>query len=200
MGVYLIIELDKDNDDRLIELSNSLYCEMMNGNDLTDNMSHKLVIKKEKEYFNFLSFCFIDNDFFYSDYHYFEEALYKLLDDNNLYYRKRKNQKNISIEVNYGNSTNSIVIPNNFGIHEDTDSVLLGYSYTVIIYVNTKCSEGELIFYENNNNNYDIIKVIDINPNTETSTKIVIFDGEILHKPQNFHSGRRCAFVCQILK
>ena len=52
--------------------------------------------------------------------------------------------------MNYGNSTNSIVIPNNFGIHEDTDSILLGYSYTVIIYVNTKCSEGELIFYENN--------------------------------------------------
>ena len=75
MGVYLIIELDKDNNDRLIELSNSLYCEMMNGNDLTDNMSHKLVIKKEKEYFNFLSFCCIDNGFFYSDYHYFEEIL-----------------------------------------------------------------------------------------------------------------------------
>ena len=121
--------------------------------------------------------------------------LKQLLKENNIDFDT--NEK-VSIEFNYGYS-NEKKMNTGFSIHNDIGSKIEGPSYTIIVYINTNCKNGELIFYQNTTCNYEPYRIL--NPNSKSSlyTKVVIFDGSLYHCPEPYY-GKRCAFVFQIKK
>jgi hypothetical protein len=118
----------------------------------------------------------------------------------------------LNIEIQYGFSKNNEIITNTFSIHQDDYGAINNNVNTLIIYLDCKCIDGELVFYEYNNNfdknlpccllfncNESFESFRNVNPNNPSDSlcKAVIFDGSIFHKP-NDYSGNRLAIVFQI--
>lgn len=190
------LELIIENKTSFITLFTYLYNEIINEYGFIDGKTETINVKKTYT-ISIFNCCYINTDFICPYYDVLEEALYGLLNENNI--KLNEYYKKTNIEFIYGNSLDNM-ITNHFAIHQDIDSAFSNNSYTIIIYLNTDCKGGELIFYEKTH--YDYEKTIIIEPNTYSDlfTKTVIFDGELFHKPEPFHSGKRCAIVCQLAK
>ena len=196
-----LLELIIENKKQFIILFTNLYNELMSEYGFIDGKTETINIKKTQktQITSIFNCCYIDinTDFICPYYDILEEALYGLLNENNIKFNEY--DKKTNIEFIYGNSLDNI-ITNNFAIHQDIDSGFSDNSYTIIIYLNTNCKEGELIFYEKTYCHYEKIILIDPNTYSDLFTKIVIFDGKLFHKPEPFHRGKRCAIVCQLAK
>jgi len=197
MSDKLIHQLTLSNDSSFMGSCIHLYNEIMSEYYFKNNACEKILVSKNlNNNFSILDCC-KDMSFFYNDYDILEKKLYNVLKTNNIICNE---EKNVSIEFIYGKSHDDIIVDNNFTIHKDIGSTISGESYTVIVYLHTNCQGGELIFYEDTLCSYDKTMVIDPNSDFPSFTKIVIFDGELLHKPEPFYNGKRCAIVCQISK
>jgi hypothetical protein len=193
----MIKEIELTNEDNFIKCFDHLYQDITSEYNLGDTMEKINVQREAKRIDNLFSCCF-NTDFVYSKYTLLENAIYELLYVNHIEISKTKDT---NIEFILAKSHNETIVENSFGIHQDTGSKVKGNSYTMIIYLHTDCQEGELIFYEKRPSG-DFEKTITVDPNTRLSstTKVVIFDGEIFHKPEPFYNGQRCAIVCQVSK
>jgi hypothetical protein len=189
-----LLELIIENKTSFVTLFTDLYNEIMSEYGFIDGKTKTININKYP--INSIFDCCAYSDFVYTHYDVLETALYGLLNENNL---KFDENKKTNIEFIYGNAVDNI-IDNGFVIHQDIDSGFSNNSYTIIIYLNTDCKEGELIFYEKTYCSYEKTIIIDPNTYSDLFTKTVIFDGELFHKPESFHSGKRCAIVCQLAK
>jgi hypothetical protein len=195
----VLIELKKSNNNNFIKSFMYLYNDIMSEFNFESGKTTSINVNKSKSEVNNWLSCCIDTEYIYLQYKLIEEELYSLLEEHNINVEKKENR--VSIEFIYSNSPDDTIINSIFAIHDDIGSKFKSKSYTIIIYLNTNCHGGELIFYKETFWNYEKIKTIDVN--TEDSklfTKIVIFDGELLHKPESFSNGARIAFVCQICK
>lgn len=197
MSNKLIQQLTLSNNSGFIVSCIHLYNEIMSEYYFKNNVSERILVRKNPSCnFNILDCC-KEMSFCYNSYEILEKKLYNLLRTNNIIC---KEEKNISIEFIYGKSYDDIKVDNKFTIHKDTGSTVSGESYTVIVYLNTNCQGGELIFYKDTLGSFEKNMVIDPNSDFPSFTKIVIFDGELFHKPEPFYNGKRCAIVCQISK
>lgn len=159
---------------------------------IDDNEFLSLNITQKKR---FLLFCCIDDEYFDNKYNNRIIELKHFLNELNIQYDKNSYS---SIELNYGYS-NDKEIATPFIIHNDIGSKINGESYTIIVYLNTNCKYGELIFYDETYCSFESNRIINPNSNSSFYTKVVIFDGSLYHCPDNFF-GKRCAFVFQIKK
>lgn len=191
------LELIVENKTPFITLFTDLYNELISEYGFIDGKTQTINVKKTHPR-SIFTCCYTETDFICPYYHLLEEALYGLLNENNIkfdeYYKKT------NIEFIYGNSLDNNMITNNFAIHQDIYSRFSNNSYTIIIYLNTDCKGGELIFYEKTYWYYEKTIIIEPNTYSDSFTKIVVFDGELFHKPEPFHSGKKCAIVCQLAK
>ena len=194
MSATTLIELNIDNDDNFIKSLYHLYNDVMSEYGFVDGKTKTININKYP--INSIFACCTYSDFVYTHYDVLETALYGLLNQNNL---KFDENKKTNIEFIYGNAVDNI-IDNDFAIHQDIGSGFSDDSYTIITYLNTDCKGGELIFYEKTYYGFEKTRIIDPNTYSELITKTVIFDGKLFHKPEPFHSGKRCAIVSQIRK
>ena len=194
-----LLELIIENKTSFVILFTDLYNEIMSEYGFIDGKTETINVEKNQktQITSILNCCYTNNDFICSYYDILEEALYELLNENNIKFNEY--QKKTNIEFIYGNSLDNM-ITNDFAIHQDIDSGFSNNSYTIIIYLNTDCKEGELIFYEKTYCSYEKTIIIEPNTYSDLFTKTVIFDGELFHKPEPFHSGKRCAIVCQLAK
>lgn len=104
-------------------------------------------------------------------------------------------------EFHYGVSKNKndIVFPP-FPIHQDDFGGTDWPTVTCIIYLDVTCSGGELEFYHNDKPNAKCFRsILTRNPSANTC-KVVIFDGSLFHKANNYSNGRRCAISFQLPK
>lgn len=197
MSGKLIQELNLSNDNSFMGSCIHLYNEIMSEYYFKNDVSERILVSKNpNSNFSILDCC-KEMSFCYNSYEILEKQLYKFLRTNNIIC---KEEKSVSIEFIYGKSYDDIKVDNNFTIHKDTGSTVSGESYTVIVYLHTNCQGGELIFYEDTLCSFEKTVVIDPNSDFPSFTKIVIFDGELFHKPEPFYNGKRCAIVCQISK
>ena len=192
----MIKEIELPNEDNFIKCFDHLYQEITSEYNFGYTME-KINVERERRRIDNLFSCCFDADFIYSNYTLLENAIYELLYVNHI---EISTTKDINIEFILAKSPNETIVENNFAIHKDRDSGVDGDSYTIIIYLHTNCQGGELIFYESTQCSFE--KTITVDPNTRLSstTKVVIFDGEIFHKPEPFYNGQRCAIVCQVSK
>ena len=192
----MIKEIELTNEDNFIKCFDHLYQDITSEYNFGYTMETINVEQEGRRIDNLFSCCF-NADFIYSNYTLLENAIYDLLHVNHIEISKTKD---ISIEFILAKSHNETIVENNFAIHKDTDSRVGDDSYTIIIYLHTNCEGGELIFYESTPCSFE--KTITVEPNIRLSstTKVVIFDGEIFHKPEPFYNGQRCAIVCQVSK
>ena len=193
-----ILELVLENKTPFITVFTNLYNDIISEYSFIDGKTETININKYSIPINSIFSCCMNNNYVYTHYDVLEEQLYELLNENNIKFNKY--EKKTNIEFIYGISLDDNIIDNNFIIHQDIDSGFSKNSYTIIIYLNTDCKGGELIFYEKTYCSYEKTIIIDTNTYSELITKIVIFDGELYHKPEPFHSGKRCAIVCQLYK
>ena len=157
----------------------------------------KKINVEEKRIDSLFSCCCSDRDFVYSNYELLKNAIYDMLRMNGIEISKIED---MNIEFILAKSRDEILVENGFAIHQDRDSRVYGDSYTIIIYLHTNCQGGELIFYESTLCNFEKTRTVDPNTYLSSNTKVVIFDGEIFHKPEPFYNGQRCAIVCQAVK
>lgn len=197
----MIKELELTNEDNFIKCFDHLYQNINSDYDFGSTMK-KIFVKEEAKRIDYSFLCcllpcsFNDTDFVYSNYTRLENAIYNILCANNIAISKKGD---ISIEFIIAKSHEE-TLENGFTIHQDTDSIIDGDSYTIIIYLHTNCQGGELIFYEKTLCSFEKTITVDPNPSLSSNTKVVIFDGEIFHKPESFYNGQRCAIVCQVNK
>jgi hypothetical protein len=111
--------------------------------------------------------------------------------------------------MNITNSTNKLYEIK--CIHSDNDLIIDDKVCTLVIYLENNCYEvnsninGNIEIYELNktincfepDKNFNLVHTIDTHP-TENSKKIVMFDGDVYHSPQNILNGTRVAVICQI--
>ena len=193
----MIKELVLSNDDDSICCFDDLYQDITSEYVFDDTMKKINVQREAKRIGSLFSCCSNDADFVYSNYARLENAIYEILYKNGI---ETSKTRDINVEFILAKSHNQDIVENSFAIHQDTGSKVQGDSYTMIIYLHTRCQGGELIFYESTSGGFE--KTITVVPNTtsSSSTKVVIFDGEIFHKPEPFYNGQRCAIVCQVSK
>lgn len=77
-----------------------------------------------------------------------------------------------------------------FDIHQDDYRGINYEVNTFIIYFDVNCNGGELCFYENNETNIPY-KIIDVNNPNNLQCKIVMFEGKLYHKPNDYLNGIR---------
>ena len=191
----MIKEIELSNENDFIKCFDHLYQDITTEYDFGYTM--KKINVEEKRIDSLFSCCCNDRDFIYSNYERLKNAIYDMLRMNGIEISKIED---MNIEFILAKSRDKILVENGFTIHQDRDSRVYGDSYTIIIYLHTNCQGGELIFYESTLCNFE--KTITVDPNTylSSNTKVVIFDGEIFHKPEPFYNGQRCAIVCQVSK
>lgn len=193
----MIKELELNNEDDFIKIFDELYNNILVEYDFGYNKMEKVNVQQyAKQTCSIFSFCSDDRDYVYANYASLEKAVYELLNVNHIQVSKKK----MNIEFLTAKSRDEIIVENGFAIHQDIDSKIDGKSYTIIIYLHTKCQGGELIFYENMSCSFEKMLTFEINASLSSNTKVVIFDGEIFHKPEPFYNGQRCAIVCQVSK
>ena len=188
----MIKEFLLNNNHPLIVSCTKLFNNINNNLNIDENELIHLDIV-EKKYYSL--FCCKKEEYIDNQYNNKIIELKQLLDKNNINFDKNTN---ISIEFNYGFS-NEKKMDTGFSIHNDIGSKIDEQSYTIIVYVNTNCKNGELIFYQSTICNYEPYRII--NPNSKSSlyTKVIIFDGSLYHCPEPYY-GKRCTFVFQIKK
>ena len=192
----MIKEIELTNEDNFIKCFDHLYQDITSEYNFGYTME-KINVERERRRIDNLFSCCFDADFIYSNYTLLENAIYELLYVNHI---EISTTKDINIEFILAKSQNETIVENNFAIHQDRGSRVDGDSYTIIIYLHTNCQGGELIFYESTLCSFEKTKVVDPNTHLSSNTKVVIFDGEIFHKPEPFYNGQRCAIVCQVSK
>lgn len=193
----MIKEFEFNNDDDFISCFDDLYQDITSEYVFDDTMKKINVQREAKRIGSLFSCCSNDTDFVYSNYARLENAIYDLLCMNGI---ETSKTRDINVEFILAKSHNQDIVENSFAIHQDTGSKVQGDSYTMIIYLHTKCQGGELIFYESTSGSFEQTITVDPNTPSSSSTKVVIFDGEIFHKPEPFYNGQRCAIVCQVSK
>ena len=193
----MIKELEFNNDDDFISCFDDLYQDITSEYVFDDTMKKINVQREAKRIGSLFSCCSNDTDFVYSNYAGLENAIYDILCMNGIEISKTRD---INVEFILAKSHNQDIVENSFAIHQDTGSKVQGDSYTMIIYLHTKCQGGELKFYESTSGGFEQKITVDPNTTSSSSTKVVIFDGEIFHKPEPFYDGQRCAIVCQVSK
>jgi hypothetical protein len=194
----MIKELELSNKDDFIERFDHLYQEITGEYNFGYNKTEKINVQRHaKRTCSLFSCCSDDRDYVYSNYAGLEKAIYELLYINHIEISKKEDT---NIEFITAKSHNEIIVENDFAIHKDTDSKIHNDSYTIIIYLHTNCQGGELIFYESTSSSFEKTFTVDINASLSSNTKVVIFDGEIFHRPEPFYNGQRCAIVCQVSK
>jgi len=193
----MIKELELSNNDHSISCFDDLYQDITSEYVFDDTMKKINVQREAKRFGSLFSCCSNDTDFVYSNYARLENAIYDILCMNGIEISKTRD---INVEFILAKSHNQDIVKNSFAIHQDTGSKVRGDSYTMIIYLHTKCQGGELIFYESISGSFEQTITVDPNTTSSSSTKVVIFDGEIFHKPEPFYDGQRCAIVCQVSK
>lgn len=191
----MIKEIELSNEDNFIKCFDHLYQDITSEYDFGYTM--KKINVEEKRIDSLFSCCCSDRDFVYSNYERLKNAIYDMLRMNGIEISKIED---MNIEFILAKSRDEILVENGFAIHQDRDSRVDGDSYTIIIYLHTNCQGGELIFYESTLCNFEKTRIVDPNTYLSSNTKVVIFDGEIFHKPEPFYNGERCAIVCQVSK
>ena len=194
----MIKELELNNEDEFIKIFDELYNDIHGEYDFGYNKMEKVNVQRDaKPTCSIFSCCSDDRDYVYANYASLEKAVYELLYVNHIQLSKKIY---MNIEFITAKSRDEIIVENDFTIHQDIDSKIDGKSYTIIIYLHTNCQGGELIFYENTSFSFEKTLTVEINASLSSNTKVVIFDGEIFHKPEPFYNGQRCAIVCQVSK
>jgi hypothetical protein len=191
----MIKEIELTSEDNFIKCFDHLYQDITTEYDFGYTM--KKINVEEKRIDSLFSCCCSDRDFVYSNYERLKNAIYDILRMNGIEISKIED---MNIEFILAKSRDEILVENGFAIHQDRDSRVYGDSYTIIIYLYTNCQGGELIFYESTLCNFEKTRTVDPNTYLSSNTKVVIFDGEIFHKPEPFYNGQRCAIVCQVSK
>ena len=193
----MINELELSNEEHFIECFDNLYREITSKYDFDYNRTETInVVRYAKQSINLFPCCCYEIDYIYTNYMSLQDAVYNLLYINNIQVNQ---EKDMYIEFIYARSRDEI-IENGFAIHQDIDSKIKGDSYTIIIYLHTNCRGGELTFYQPTLFHFEKTFTIDPNTSLSSTTKVVIFNGEIFHKPEPFYNGERCAIVCQVSK
>jgi len=194
----MIKELELNNEDEFIKIFDELYNDIHGEYDFGYNKMEKVNVQREaKRTCSIFSCCSDDRDYVYANYASLEKAVYELLYVNHIQVSKKIY---MNIEFITAKSRDEIIVENDFTIHQDIYSKIDGKSYTIIIYLHTNCQGGELIFYENTSLSFEKSLTVEINASLSSNTKVVIFDGEMFHKPEPFYNGQRCAIVCQVSK
>lgn len=98
---------------------------------------------------------------------------------------------NVELHFGYASEEDSEEI---FKIHRDDNLQIVN---TLIVYFDVSCTGGELVFY-NNNQKADIIRTINVKNPSKNTCKIIMFNGDLLHKPLPFRCGKRHLIVYQI--
>ena len=102
-------------------------------------------------------------------------------------------------EFHYGKSCNeNDIVTSVFPIHRDDFGGTEWPTVTFIIYIDVNCSGGELGFYSDDSSEPNCIRVIKTSNPSSTTRKVVIFDGSIFHKVNDFSNGYRCAISFQL--
>lgn len=191
----MIKEIELSNEDDFIKCFDHLYQDITTEYDFGYTM--KKINVEEKRIDSLFSCCCSDRDFVYSNYERLKNAIYDILRMSGIEISKIED---MNIEFILAKSRDEIIVENGFAIHQDRDSRVDGDSYTIIIYLHTNCQGGELIFYDSTLCSFEKTRTVDPNTHLSSNTKVVIFDGEIFHKPEPFYNGQRCAIVCQVSK
>lgn len=191
----MIKEIELSNENDFIKCFDHLYQDITTEYDFGYTM--KKINVEEKRIDSLFSCCCSDRDFVYSNYERLKNAIYDILRMNGIEISKIED---MNIEFILAKSRDEIIVENGFAIHQDRDSRVDGDSYTIIIYLHTNCQGGELIFYDSTLCSFEKTRTVDPNTHLSSNTKVVIFDGEIFHKPEPFYNGQRCAIVCQVSK
>ena len=194
----MIKELELSNEDHFIKCFDDLYEDITSEYNFDYTMEKINVQHEATQVGNLFSCCSNDSNFVYLNHALLENAIYDILCTNGIGISETKDT---NIEFLLAKSKDEVIVQNGFGIHQDTGSKVRGNSYTIIIYLHTYCQGGELIFYEKKpSGDFEKTVMVEPNPSEASTTKVVIFDGEIFHKPEPFYNGQRCAIVCQVSK
>ena len=193
----MIKEIELPNEDNFIKCFDHLYQDITTEYNFGYTMKKINIERQAKRINSLFSCCCSDTNFVYSNYEGLRNAIYDILRMNGIENRKTED---MSIEFILAKSRDEILVENGFAIHQDRDSGVDGDSYTLIIYLHTNCQGGELIFYESTLFSFEKTRTVDPNTHLSSNTKVIIFDGEIFHKPEPFCNGQRCAIVCQVSK
>ena len=194
-----------NNDDELITISRQLGNQLMLMDDVAnrtdefwirkrvmDSMPLGCLDKVESYRFNFMPIDAetMDNSI---------KIVSKLFNDNGL---KVKNDdlysnvyQNTNIEVHFANAGET-PIGSGFGLHEDNYTSIGCPVHTLIVYLDIDC-EGGMLEYLPNSDKKDIVKVIDPRSPIRTKTKVVMFDGGMMHCPTPVKNGTRLIVTYQ---
>jgi len=95
---------------------------------------------------------------------------------------------NVNVEICYGNTKDTITCKK--GIASADDEV--GFNVNIcVVYIDVACDGGELVFYEDN------VPFKTIQP---TSCKIVMFEGSLYHRRDDYSNGHRLCVLFQFPK
>lgn len=114
-----------------------------------------------------------------------------------------------SSELHYSYTTRDGIMSNTLTIHEDDYSSIDYPVNTFILYLDVRCSGGELVFYNKNLDVtcshclfsepiYEPFHTVNTHNPTDVSCKAVIFNGSIYHQPNVVIDGDRLSIVIQI--
>lgn len=101
---------------------------------------------------------------------------------------------NCCIELHQCNSSNQE--QSEFAIHTDNDNNENGEKfYTIIVYFDARCSDGELAFYSDETEE-SFVEKVDVKSTYKGFSKCIMIPGDVYHQPLPA-SGIRCALSVQ---
>ncbi len=117
-----------------------------------------------------------------------------ILKSNGFVIDESNNNYNVELHINNAN-----IVPQKsiFDIHCDDFGGIECNVNTLIIYFNVNCKGGELAFYENEFNLKPKQLISTQNP-TESTCKVVMFEGNLWHNSMNYQNGQRYLISFQI--
>ena len=93
---------------------------------------------------------------------------------------------NAIVEMHYGFTNDTIQCIKEITIADNTDT---GKLNICVVYLDVTCEGGELVFY-NKNDTFEPFRTIQTN-----SCKIVMFEGSVYHKRNDYSKGRRLSVL-----
>ena len=103
--------------------------------------------------------------------------------------------QNTNIEVHFANAGET-PIGSGFGLHEDNYTSIGCPVHTLIVYLDIDC-KGGMLEYLPNSDKKDIVKSINPRSPIPTKTKVVMFDGGMMHCPTPVKKGKRLIVTYQ---
>jgi len=218
----MICETVVDLESTLAQYCIQTYSNLQNEYVLNEN--HKLFIVSNEEYNDLLTINDdIDNDNYILDDNIIDitNEVKNILEKNGFNVDKNSSYYP-NIELHFSTSTNSEnILKSNFSIHKDDYGGIDCTVNTFIIYFDVNCYGGDIAFYDSNDvKNYytkksDIVddeyienetniliptSIINTQNPSSNTCKIVMFEGNIYHKPLDYCNGHRNLMVFQIPK